>query len=77
METTCKGIWISTEIWQKEDLTLIEKLFIVKIDSLDGEKGCYASNRYFGEFFKLSKSRCSAIIKNLKRQRLHSNKLCL
>ncbi|MBB6623066.1 conserved phage C-terminal domain-containing protein [Clostridium gasigenes] len=66
METTCKGIWISTEIWQKEDLTLIEKLFIVKIDSLDGEKGCYASNRYFGEFFKLSKSRCSAIIKNLK-----------
>ena len=66
METTCRGIWISTEIWQNEDLTLIEKLFIVKINALDGEKGCYASNRYFGEFFKLSKSRCSAIIKNLK-----------
>ena len=66
METTCRGIWISTEIWQNEDLTLIEKLFIVKIGALDGEKGCYASNRYFGEFFKLSKSRCSAIIKNLK-----------
>lgn len=66
METTCRGIWIPTEIWQNEDLTVTEKLFIVKINALDGEKGCYASNRYFSEFFKLSKSRCSAVIKNLK-----------
>ena len=66
METTSKGIWIPTEIWQNEDLTVTEKLFIVKINALDGEKGCYASNRYFSEFFKLSKSRCSAVIKNLK-----------
>jgi len=66
METACKGIWIPTEIWQNEDLTVTEKLFIVKINALDGEKGCYASNRYFSEFFKLSKSRCSAVIKNLK-----------
>ena len=66
METTSLGIWIPREIWQNEDLTVTEKLFIVKIDALDGEKGCYASNRYFSEFFKLSKSRCSAVIKNLK-----------
>ena len=27
--------------------------------------GCFASNRYFGEFFKMSKSRCSQIITKL------------
>ena len=66
METTSMGIWIPTEIWNNENLTVTEKLFIVKINALDGEKGCYASNRYFSEFFNLSKSRCSAVIKNLK-----------
>ncbi|SDO78944.1 conserved phage C-terminal domain-containing protein [Clostridium gasigenes] len=61
-----KGIWIPEELWQNEDLTVMEKLFVVKINALDGEDGCYASNNYFSEYFKLSKSRCSVIIKSLK-----------
>ena len=61
-----KGIWIPIKIWEKEDLSLIEKVFLVEIFSLDNEEGCFASNEYFANFFKLSKIRCSQIISSLK-----------
>jgi hypothetical protein len=57
-----EGIWIPRDIWLSTDFSVIEKIFIVEINSLDNEKGCYASNKYFSEFFKLSKSRVSQII---------------
>lgn len=60
-----KGIWIPSEIWLSKDLTVMEKLFLVEIDSLDNEEGCYASNEYFSKFFDLSKNRCTEIIKSL------------
>lgn len=44
----------------------MEKLFLVEIDSLDNAEGCYASNKYFAEFFEVSKGRCSQIINSLK-----------
>ncbi len=44
---------------------------MVEIDILDaeknGEKHCYATNKYFSEFFNLSKNRCSSIIKELEK----------
>ena len=49
---------------------LLEKVFLVEIDSLDNEEGCYASNDYFSNFFKLSKNRCSEIIKSLEKKGL-------
>lgn len=61
-----KGIWIPAEIWLAEDLTIMEKLFLVEINSLDNEKGCFATNKHFSEFFGISKGRCSQIIKSLK-----------
>lgn len=61
-----KGIWIPMKIWEKEDLSLIEKVFLVEIFSLDNKEGCFASNEYFANFFKLSKIRCSQIISSLK-----------
>lgn len=61
-----KGIWIPKEIWLSEELTLQEKVLLVEIDSLeDEEKGCYASNNYFANFFKLSPGRISQLITNL------------
>lgn len=66
MNAGFKGVWISSEIWMKDDLTLIEKVFLVEIVSLDKQKGCYASNAHFSEFFNLSKTRCSAIIRKLR-----------
>jgi len=61
-----KGIWIPAEIWLAEDLMIMEKLFLVEINSLDNEKGCFATNKHFSEFFGVSKGRCSQIINSLK-----------
>lgn len=65
-----KGIWIPADIWLNEDLTVMEKLFLVEIDSLDNNEGCYASNAYFAKFFGVSKVRCSQIIKALEAKKL-------
>lgn len=61
-----KGIWIPKEIWLNTELSVMEKLFIIEIDSLNTkDKGCYASNSYFSNFFGISKGRCTQIIKKL------------
>lgn len=60
-----KGIWIPREIWLSQELTLQEKVFLVEIDSLDNDRGCFASNKHFSDFFGLTKGRCSQIIKSL------------
>lgn len=60
-----KGVWIPKDVWLNIELTWIEKMFLVEIDSLDNENHCYASNAYFAEFFKVSKARCTQIIKSL------------
>lgn len=64
-----KGVWIPMELWENEDLTKMEMLFLVEIDSLDNDNGCFASNDHFSKFFRLSKGRCSQIIKELERKK--------
>ena len=65
MERDFKGVWIPKEIWLDDNLTWMEKLLLVEIDSLDAEKGCFASNAYFGKFFNLSASRISELVTQL------------
>jgi hypothetical protein len=65
MNRDFKGIWIPKEIWLNKDLTIMERLFLVEIDSLDQENGCFASNGHFAEMFEISKGRCTQIIKSL------------
>lgn len=60
-----KGIWMPIEIWNLEDINLIQKHFLVEIASLANDNGCYASNTHFANFFGLSRNRCSEIIKKL------------
>lgn len=60
-----KGIWIDKNIWLSKDLTLQEKVFLVEIDSLDNEDECYANNQYFADFFSISRTRVSLVIKSL------------
>ena len=50
----------------------MEKVFMVEIDSLDNENGCFASNAHFSEFFGVSKGRCTQIIKGLEAKKLVS-----
>lgn len=70
MNRAFKGIWIPKEIWLNKDLSVMEKIFLVEIDSLDNEDGCFASNKYFADFFDISKGRCSQIIKGLHEKNL-------
>lgn len=65
-----KGIWIPADIWLNKNITLMEKVFLVEIDSLDNNEGCFASNDYFSKFFGLSKNRCSEVIKSLEKKEL-------
>ncbi|QFR23201.1 hypothetical protein [Schleiferilactobacillus harbinensis] len=60
-----KGVWIPSQFWLDGNLTLQEICFLTEIDSLDGDKGCYASNQHFADFFGLTPGRCSQIIKSL------------
>ncbi len=65
MQRKFEGIWIPKEIWLTKELTIQEKLFYVEICSLDNDKGCFAGNQYFSEFFDISKTRVSLVIKSL------------
>ena len=70
-ERNFKGVWIPKEVWLSTNLTLQEKVFLVEIDSLDNdERGCFASNQHFADFFGLSIDRCSVVIGELKRKGL-------
>lgn len=60
-----KGVWIPKEIWLNKKLSIMEKLFLVEIDSLDNENHCFASNSYFSKFFNLGITRTSQIINSL------------
>ena len=67
-----KGVWIPKEIWLNREMSVMEKLFLVEIDSLDNEQGCFASNKHFSDFFDISKGRCTQIIKSLEEKGLVS-----
>ena len=65
-----KGVWIPKEIWLNTDLSIIEKVLLVEIDSLDNsDKGCFASNEYLAKFVQLSEGRVANIISNLKKRK--------
>lgn len=44
----------------------MEKVLFVEIHSLDNERGCYASNRYFSDFFGVSERQIRTYIGSLK-----------
>ncbi len=44
----------------------MEKVLFVEIHSLDNERGCYASNRYFADFFNVSERQIQTYIASLK-----------
>lgn len=60
-----KGVWIPKEIWLDEELSMIEKVVLIEIDSLDNENGCIASNEYLAKFCQCSETRISTAISKL------------
>jgi uncharacterized phage protein (TIGR02220 family) len=67
MERDFKGVWIPKEIYLNKELSWSEKILLVEIDSLDNERGCFASNPYFAEFLGVSETRVSKMISKLKK----------
>ena len=64
-----KGVWIPKAIWLNPDLSIIEKVLLVEIDSLDNsDRGCFASNQYLASFVQLSEGRVANIISDLKKR---------
>ncbi len=65
MERDFKGVWIPKEIYLAEGLCWTEKILLVEINSLENEKGCFASNEHFAKFLGVSKDRVSKMISGL------------
>jgi len=61
-----KGVWIPKDIWLNKELSMIEKVILIEIDSLDNEYHCIASNEYFAEFCNCGVSTVTRAIKHLK-----------
>ena len=64
-ERAFKGVWIPAEIWLDSRLTIYEKAVYAEIDSLDGEKHCWASNEYLADFCQMSVPTISRTISKL------------
>lgn len=67
MERDFKGVWIPKEIWLDTRLNALDKIILLEIDSLDKEKGCYASNEYLANFCQCSPSKVKETISTLKK----------
>lgn len=61
-----KGIWIPSEVWLDTEMSVTEKCVLAEIDSLDNEKGCFASNQHFANIFRLQPRQIQNIIKALR-----------
>jgi len=62
-----KGIWIPKEIYLDNKLNWTDKILLIEIDSLSGNKGCFASNAYFAKFLSVSETIVSKSISKLKK----------
>lgn len=71
-----KGVWIPKEIWLSPELSLMEKVLFVEIHSLDNERGCYASNRHFADFFGLSDRQIRRHLASLKEKAFITITIC-
>jgi len=69
MPRVFKGVWIPAELWMDTELSWGEKLYLLEIDSLDdGDKGCFATNKYLGEFFNQSPQKAANIVRRLEQK---------
>lgn len=70
MNRDFKGVWIPKEVWLNNELTILDKVILVEIDSLDNENHCTAGNEYFAEFCQCSESKITKSITKLKKMGL-------
>lgn len=65
-ERDFKGVWIPKEVWLDTRLSSLEKVILTEIDSLDnGDRGCFASNKYIADFCQCGETKVSNAISKL------------
>lgn len=65
-ERDFKGVWIPKAVWLDTRLNALDKIILTEIDSLDnGERGCWASNKYIADFCQCSETKVSTAISKL------------
>jgi len=62
------GVFIPREVLLDADISASGKIIFAIIQSLDNEKGCFASNIYIGEMVGLSESQVRANIGELEKK---------
>jgi len=62
------GFYISNAVWFDDNLSITERILLTKIKGLDEHGECFASNGYFADFFRVSKTRISNMIRDLKKK---------
>jgi hypothetical protein len=61
-----KGIWMCAAVYLADDLTPIEKLLLVEIDSLTtADCACYAGNHHFASLLHITESRANHLLSGL------------
>ncbi len=66
MERDFKGVWIPKEIWLNKELSMLEKVLLIEIGSLDTETHCTAGNDYFAQFCNCGIATITRAITHLK-----------
>ena len=61
------GVWIPVDAFSL-GLNANQTLMLYKIYMLDGDKGCFATNKYFADFFQISKRQVSTTISTLEKK---------
>lgn len=68
MEKEFKGLWVSREVLENENLSPFDKLILAEIERISDNNGCVAPNVHFSEIFGMLNSRSSQAIKNLEKK---------
>lgn len=64
------GIWIPATLWLDDSMPVMEKVFLVEINSLDNDDGCTASNQYMAKFFGLGDRQAREYVSRLEQKGL-------
>jgi len=68
-----KGVWIPVEIWDRTDITWMEKCLLAEINALDHGEGCWASNEFLACKFGSTPASIANILSKLRALSLLEN----
>lgn len=67
-----EGVWIPAEIWMDTSLSMLEKVILCEIQSLDRGEGCWRKDEEFAAFLGISTSRFQHILTKLRKKKMVS-----